>query len=78
MFEKEEDKSREVIHLFVANDKSEAEEFYNESTLDFIKYQIIQFTKFKIISNNRESKNFYLIIQEEFLITIKKYRRLKK
>ena len=47
MFEKEEDKSRKVIHLFVANDKSETGEFYNDSTLDYIKYQIIQFTNFK-------------------------------
>ena len=42
--ENNENKHREVIHLFMANDGSNAGNFYNDSTIDFIKNQIISFT----------------------------------
>ena len=64
---KEENKNREVIHLFMANDESDAGKYYNKSTLDFIKNQIISFVnnkKFPIIDKVREflfdhSEKFY-------------------
>ena len=48
---------REVIHLFMANDNSEAGDYYNKSTLEFIKVQIIVFCiiyKFPIIEKVKE------------------------
>ena len=64
--EKEENKNREVIHLFMANDESEAGKYYNKSTLDFIKNQIIVFInnkQFPIIEKVRE---FLFDHSEEF------------
>ena len=55
--EKNVDKHREVIHLFMANDRSEAGNFYNESTINYIKDQIIAFTNnntFPIIEKVRD------------------------
>ena len=55
--EKNVDKHREVIHLFMANDGSEAGNFYNESTINCIKDQIIAFTNnntFPIIEKVRD------------------------
>ena len=53
----EKNKNREVIHLFMANYKSEAGDYYNNSTLEFIKYQITSFVnnkKFPIIEKVKE------------------------
>ena len=64
--ENEKNNNREVIHLFMANDVSEAGKFYNKSTLDFIKNQIIAFIdnkKFPIIEKVRE---FLFNNSEEF------------
>ena len=66
VFDKEEDKSREVIHLFMANDKSEAGDFYNNSTLEFMKYQIIQFTNTKKFPIIDKVKEFLFEHSEEF------------
>ena len=67
VFEKEEDNnSREVIHLFMANDKSEAGEFYNDSTLEFIKFQIINFTNLKSFPIIDKVKQFLFDHSEEF------------
>ncbi len=41
VFENNDDYHREVIHVFMANDNSEAGDYYNKSTLEFIKVQII-------------------------------------
>ena len=66
VFEKEEDSSRQVIHLFMANDKSEAGDFYNNSTLEFMKYQIIQFTNTKQFPIIDKVKEFLFDHSEEF------------
>ncbi len=66
VFDKEEEKSREVIHLFMANDKSEAGDFYNNSTLEFMKYQIIQFTNTKQFPIIDKVKEFLFDHSEEF------------
>ena len=55
--DKEENKTRQVIHLFLANSESEAGKFYNDSTISYIKSQIIAFTKndeFPIIDKVKE------------------------
>ena len=66
VFDKVEDKSREVIHLFMANDKSEAGDFYNNSTLEFMKFQIIQFTNTKKFPIIDKVKEFLFEHSEEF------------
>lgn len=38
------DKNREVIHLFMANEGSEAGKYYNESTINFLTTQILSYT----------------------------------
>ena len=53
----EENKTRQVIHLFLANSESEAGKFYNDSTISYIKTQITAFTKndeFPIIDKVKE------------------------
>ena len=64
--EKEENKNREVIHLFMANDESEAGKFYNKSTLDFIKNQIIAFVNNKKFPIIEKVKDFLFNHSEEF------------
>jgi len=64
--EKEENKNREVIHLFMANDESEAGKFYNKSTLDFIKNQIISFVNNKKFPIIEKVKDFLFNHSEEF------------
>ena len=57
---------REVIHLFMANDNSEAGDYYNKSTLEFIKIHIINFIniyKFPIIE---KVKDFLFEHSEDF------------
>jgi hypothetical protein len=64
--EKEENKNREVIHLFMANDESEAGKFYNKSTLEFIKNQIIAFVNNKKFPIIEKVKEFLFNHSEEF------------
>ena len=64
--EKEENNNREVIHLFMANDESEAGKFYNKSTLDFIKNQIIAFIDNKKFPIIEKVKEFLFNHSEEF------------
>ena len=66
VFENEDNYHRDVIHLFMANDNSEAGEYYNKSTLEFIKFQIIAFCnnyKFPIIE---KVKDFLYEHSEDF------------
>ena len=62
----EKSKKREVIHLFMANDKSEAGDYYNNSTLEFIKNQIISFTNIKTFPIIEKVKDFLFEHSEEF------------
>ena len=64
--EKEENKNREVIHLFMANDDSDAGKYYNNSTLDFIKNQIIAFVNNKKFPIIEKVKEFLFNHSEEF------------
>ncbi len=57
---------REVIHLFMANDKSNAGNFYNESTLEFIKNQIIAYTNIKQFPIIDKVKDFLFEHSGEF------------
>ena len=57
---------REVIHLFMANDKSNAGNFYNESTLEFIKNQIISYTNIKQFPIIDKVKDFLFEHSGEF------------
>jgi len=62
----EKNKNREVIHLFMANDKSDAGKFYNNSTLEFIKNQIISFTNNKRFPIIEKVKDFLFEHSEDF------------
>ena len=59
-------KNREVIHLFMANDKSEAGDYYNNSTLEFIKNQIISFVNNKRFPIIEKVKDYLFNHSEEF------------
>ena len=67
-FEDSDDKrdKREVIHLFMANDKSNAGNYYNESTLEFIKNQIISHTNIKQFPIIDKVKDFLFEHSGEF------------
>ena len=62
----EKSKKREVIHLFMANEGSEAGNYYNNSTLEFIKNQIISFTNIKKFPIIDKVKDFLFEHSEEF------------
>ena len=68
MFDDNDNKNRDVIHLIMAIDKSEGGDYYNNSTLEFIKNQNILFNNNKRFPIIEKLGIFYLIIQKIFLM----------
>ena len=78
VFDGNENINREVIHLFMANDGSEAGDFYNNSTLEFIKNQIISFSNNKRFPIIEKVKDFLFDHSEEFFnVGLKKKEELE-
>ena len=66
-FFSEEDKGKTIFHLIYANENSEAGNYYNQFTLDFIENSYIECTNLKTFDAIESVKNRFLEISEDIL-----------